>query len=604
MAIGTAGGGEPGHGQWVVPGWTHVRELGRGASGRVVLARDNRSGQLVAVKYLSAELCVDGRFREAFRAEARLLGALDSPHVARLYEYVEAGPGAAIVMELVDGIALHTLLRQEGATGPEPALAVLKGSLLGLAAAHTAGVVHRDYKPANVLVTTDGRSKLVDFGIAVRSGRGGGMAGTPSYMAPEQWSGAPVTPATDVYAATATFYECVTGTRPYTGTTLVELAVQHTEAPIPDQDVPEELRRLIRRGLAKSPADRPRSALEFVTELESAAVAAYGQDWEERGQRKLAALVALLPLLIPSATKTGPDTTVLARSRFGAPSAGSAEGSVRSRRGRGPGRRSRLVAGAVASVVLVAGGLAVVAEATGGSGPGESVSATGPSVQGSPDAGASTDSGDGARTGSSGHGSGKAGPSASGAASVPASPASPGASPTTPGAAGGGLPTSGGTPPPVVGAGAPPASGAPAPAPSQPDGGTPPGSGPTSAPPSAPAPPPATLHVDSIAVTQALCSGSDGMQALVTVDSDGAAAGTLVLKWFHNMTTDMQGATTVATVSVPLAAGQRTLSRTFSHVFGTGDTFDVWGLAVSTSPAASTGQNSFQVVGECGRVIF
>ncbi|MBM9438451.1 serine/threonine-protein kinase [Actinacidiphila bryophytorum] len=593
MSTGTAGGGEPGRGQWVVPGWTHVRELGRGAAGRVVLARDDRTGRTAAVKYLSAELCTDGRFREAFRTEARLLGALDSPYVARLYEYAEAGPGAAIVMELVDGIALHTLLDQEGATGPEPALAVLKGSLLGLAAAHAAGVVHRDYKPANVLVTTDGRSKLVDFGVAVRSGQGGGMVGTPSYMAPEQWSGAPVTPATDVYAATATFYECVTGTRPYTGTTAVELAVQHTEAPIPDADVPEELRRLVRRGLAKSPAERPGNALEFVTELESAAAAAYGQDWEERGQRKLAALVALLPLLLPSATEPAPVTTVLAESQFGPPPPGFAEGSTQSLRGRGRGRRRRLVAGTVAGAVLVAGGLAVVAEATGGSGPRESVSAQGPSAQGSPDAGASADSAGTAAPAD--HGSGKAVPSASGRATTTNAPGAP---QTTPAAAGAGQPAPGGTSPTPAGTGAPPASGAPAPAPSAPGGGTPPGPAPTSA------PPPATLHVTSVSVTQALCSGADGMQAQVTVDSDGAAAGTLVLTWFHNMTPDMQGATTVATVSVPLAAGQRTLSKTFSHVFGTADTFDVWGLQVSTSPAAGSGQNSFQVVGECGRVIF
>lgn len=590
MSTGAAGGGEPGHGQWVVPGWTHLRELGRGAAGRVVLARDDRTGRTAAVKYLSAELCADDRFREAFRAEARLLGALDSPYVARLYEYAEAGPGAAIVMELVDGIALHTLLRQEGATGPEPALAVLKGSLLGLAAAHAAGVVHRDYKPANVLVTTDGRSKLVDFGVAVRSGHGGGMVGTPSYMAPEQWSGAPVTPATDVYAATATFYECVTGTRPYTGTTTVELAVQHTEAPIPDEDVPEELRRLVRRGLAKSPAERPANALEFVTELESAAAAAYGRDWEERGQRKLAALVALLPLLLPWAAETDPVTTVLAESQFGPPPAEFADGSARSLRGRTPrGRRRRLAAGTVAGVVLIAGGLAVVAEATGGSGPRESVSAQGPSAQGSPAAGESTAP---VGTAPADHASGT--PSASG----PAGTTAPGATPTTPGSAGSGQPSSDAPLPPAAGTGTPPASGAPAPTTSEPGDGTPPGSGPTSA------PPPAALHVNSVAVSQALCSNGDGMQALVTVDSDGAAAGTLVLRWFHSMTTDMQDATTVATVSVPLAAGQRTLSKTFSHVFGTDDTFDIWGLQVSTSPAAGSGQNSSQIVGECGRVIF
>lgn len=245
-------------GPWTLPGYTHERELGAGGSGRVVLARHEATGTRVAVKYLSAAV----GDTSAFRREAELLGALRSPQVARLYEYVEGPRGAAIVMELVDGIALRALLRQEGATSPEAALVVLKGSLLGLAAAHAAGVVHRDYKPENVLVTVDGSSKLVDFGIAVPHGATGKIAGTPVYMAPEQWAGRPASPSADVYAATATFFECLTGAKPYNGTTLAELAAQHTEAPIPDQLAPEPVRSLIRAGLAKTPGSgrpvRPR----------------------------------------------------------------------------------------------------------------------------------------------------------------------------------------------------------------------------------------------------------------------------------------------------------------------------------------------------------
>ena len=94
---------------------------------------------------------------------------------------------------------------------------VLKGSLLGLAAAHTLGIVHRDYKPENVLVDTAGNSKLADFGVAIRAGKQASAAGTPLYMAPEQWQGAPASPATDVYAATAVFFECLTGKTPFSG---------------------------------------------------------------------------------------------------------------------------------------------------------------------------------------------------------------------------------------------------------------------------------------------------------------------------------------------------------------------------------------------------
>ncbi|MFI1168917.1 serine/threonine-protein kinase [Streptomyces sp. NPDC020801] len=298
---------------WAVPGYTESLELGSGASGRVVLAVHQETGVPVAVKYLSEALRTRAGFVRDFRTEARLLGDLDSPYVAGLYEYVESPGGAAIVMELVDGVSLRTLLARQGPLEPEAALVVLKGSLLGLADAHRVGVVHRDYKPENVLVTPDGASKLVDFGIAVDAGTGAGVAGTPSYMAPEQWTGAPASPAADVYAATATFFECLTGHKPYSGQNLAELALQHVDSPVPAEEAPEQVRSLVLRGLAKSPEERPAHAEEFVTELEAAAGAAYGPEWEERGRGRLAALVALLPLLLPSARSSPRTTTDTAR---------------------------------------------------------------------------------------------------------------------------------------------------------------------------------------------------------------------------------------------------------------------------------------------------
>ncbi|MGJ5805362.1 serine/threonine-protein kinase [Streptomyces europaeiscabiei] len=293
---------------WAVPGYTEASELGSGASGRVVLAVHQETGVPVAMKYLSESLRTRPGFVRDFRAEARLLGGLESPYVAGLYEYVESPDGAAIVMELVDGVSLRALLTGRGPLDPEAALVVLKGSLLGLADAHRIGVVHRDYKPANVLVMPDGASKLVDFGIAADVGTSAGAAGTPSYMAPEQWTGAPASPAADVYAATATFFECLTGHKPYPGDNLAELALQHADAPVPAEEVPEAVRDLVRRGLAKDPHERPTHAEAFVRDLETAAGAAYGPDWEERGRGRLAALVALLPLLLPSA-RGGPRTT-------------------------------------------------------------------------------------------------------------------------------------------------------------------------------------------------------------------------------------------------------------------------------------------------------
>ncbi|WP_329133712.1 serine/threonine protein kinase [Streptomyces sp. NBC_01476] len=599
------GPGDGGTGRWVVPGYTHERELGAGASGSVVLARHDATGTAVAIKYLSAQYGEDQRFRAAFRDEAQLLGGLHSPYIARFYEYVEDGPDAAIVMELVDGIALNTLLRQEGATDPEPALTVLKGSLLGLAAAHAAGVVHRDYKPANVLVGPDGRSKLVDFGVAVRSGESGSVAGTPSYMAPEQWAGGPATPATDVYAATATFFECLTGTKPYAGSTMVELAVQHAEAPIPNDQVPEPVRPLIRRGLAKTPPERPQSAADFVAELQAVATAAYGADWEERGRRKLAALVALLPLLLPYGAGHASATTALAHTELGkaagggaggggvADGAGSADGAVvvgaaagagaAGAMSRGPrfGRRGKVPAGAVVAV-LVSAGLAVTAVATAGGGPddaagaGVTPSALTTLISGTPVAPATG-------TPASASPSPTASPSASasGTTSPTATPTTVTPTTTAPGGTATAIPTGGATAP---ASGGPPAT----------------KGSPTTAPPTTtaapPPPPPPPLDVTSVSIAGFGCGspGSDAAGGTVTVRSNGSAAVTLTLTWFHSRTPGPSNLV-VATASVRVPKG-KSFSQAYVHTFGA-DTTRYWGLTVSTTPAADSGSDTATTAG-------
>jgi hypothetical protein len=588
-AGGTAGGGTP----WTVPGYTHERQLGAGASGRVMLAAHDATGTPVAVKYLAEPLGGDPRFRTAFRGEAELLGGLHSPHIARFYEYVEDGPDAAIVMELVDGIALHALLRQEGATDPEPALAVLKGSLLGLAAAHAAGVVHRDYKPANVLVDTDGVSKLVDFGVAVRSGERASVAGTPSYMAPEQWAGGPATPATDVYAATATFYECLTGMKPYSGSTMFELAVQHAEAPIPDDRVPEPVRPLVSRGLGKTPQERPQSAAEFVAELQAVACAAYGEDWEERGQRKLAALVALLPLLLPfGGDGAASGTTALAHTRLGdgaagrggagAVSGGAAvpgEALVALSRHRGVrrtrfGRRTKLVAGAVAAV-LISAALVVTAVATSGGPAAEVTTAATPSALTSLVSGTPVSPTALAATATSPSTSASAAPSASADASASGT-ATPTATATTTA--------------PVAG---PPVTGSPTTTPPTATG------TPTTTPPSTPPPTttPATLHISLLTIGSLICDGPSAAQASVTIRSDGAADGTLTLTWF---TVIGRTTTTMTPVVVPLPAGQRSFTGTYRQTFSA--RYPTWGLTVSTKPAADSGQGTSRTLASrtCG----
>lgn len=187
-------------GRWRLDGFAEQGELGSGQQGRVVLARAETDGRLVAIKYLESGFAglADETERTQMRNEARMLVSVRDTHVARLYDVIEAPRGIAMVMEAVDGVPLKLILKEYGVLAPEAALTVLRGSLLGLQAAHAAGVVHRDYKPANVLVEADGSSKLIDFGIATTAGRRS-FAGTPAYMAPEQWRGEEVTPSADVY---------------------------------------------------------------------------------------------------------------------------------------------------------------------------------------------------------------------------------------------------------------------------------------------------------------------------------------------------------------------------------------------------------------------
>jgi eukaryotic-like serine/threonine-protein kinase len=285
---------------WTLPGHTELQRLGEGAYGRVVLARHDASSQVVAVKYLFDRHLADDTARAQFRHEAAILRLVVSPNVARLYDFVESEHGAAIVMEAVPGVSLREILREHGPLPPEAALTVLKGSLLGLHAAHVAGAVHRDYKPGNVLVQPNQQSKLVDFGIAMLTGHSGQSGGTPAYMAPEQWAGAPATPATDVYAASCVLFHCLTGKRPYDATETEQLRQLHQHAPVPLDQLPEPLRPLLAHGMAKDPAARPRSAEAFVAELERLARKAYGKAWERTGWRRLAesagALLAVSPM--------------------------------------------------------------------------------------------------------------------------------------------------------------------------------------------------------------------------------------------------------------------------------------------------------------------
>jgi eukaryotic-like serine/threonine-protein kinase len=304
----------PSYAEWAVPGYTEERLLGHGVSGRVVAAVNDVTGQRVAIKYLHENLVRDTEFLGELRFEAEQLMSLNAPHMVRVFGYLEQpGEGAAIVMELVDGISLREMLARRGPLGAAAALVVLKDSLLALAAAHSHRIPHRDVKPDNVLIDVRGWCTLTDFGVAVKTDKQMRAPGSPEYMAPELWHGAPNVPATDIYAATAVLCESLTGKPPFPGRA-GRLRDHHESTPVPLDEFDPPLQDLVAWGLAKDPAARPANAISFLSELEARAAAAYGPSWEDEGRRELAEREAeLLPLLEGGAGGGSARVTRLAR---------------------------------------------------------------------------------------------------------------------------------------------------------------------------------------------------------------------------------------------------------------------------------------------------
>jgi serine/threonine-protein kinase len=261
----------------LIAGRYRLRErLGHGGMSVVWRADDDVLGREVAVKVLSSALASDPELRRQIRDEARTAARLRHPAVVGVYDYgelTEAGrPLSYVVMELVDGRTLADMLT--GGSLPWK-VAVLVGAQVAaaLAAAHTAGIVHRDVKPANVMVTSVG-VKLVDFGISAAVGeldqRKGQVLGTPAYLAPERVAGGPVRPATDVYALGLLLYLALSGRMPWDASTVTQMVRAHVYArpaalpPIPG--LPSQVAHLVFRCLAKQPADRP-SAIEVAERL-------------------------------------------------------------------------------------------------------------------------------------------------------------------------------------------------------------------------------------------------------------------------------------------------------------------------------------------------
>ncbi|MBA2539302.1 MAG: protein kinase, partial [Deltaproteobacteria bacterium] len=253
--------------------------LGVGGMGRVYRVRDRRLDEVVALKVLRRELADAPGVLDRFRQEVRLARRVTSPHVVRTFDLGEHGGDHFLTMELVDGQSLAQLL-DAGPVSLDAALRIARAACAGIAAAHDAGVLHRDLKPDNILVARDGRIAITDFGIAhARTdprATGEGFVGTPAYMAPEQLdTSATIGPAADLYALGAILFEMITERRPFPGTDPFAVALARLHRPPPDprdyRDVPAPLAELVLRCLARDPAARPANAASLAALLDSIA---------------------------------------------------------------------------------------------------------------------------------------------------------------------------------------------------------------------------------------------------------------------------------------------------------------------------------------------
>ena len=245
-----------------------LRVLGSGGMAQVLAAHDDRLGRDVAIKLIRPELLTDPASRARLLREARAAAALHHPNTVTVYDAGEDEDRPYIVMQSIDGESLADRLRAGAPLPLEETVEIGMAVLAGLDAAHTQGIVHRDVKPSNILLSTAGDIKLADFGIAKALDATdpgltttGAMLGTPRYLSPEQAAGRPATPASDQYSLGAVLYECLAGRPPFDGGSAVTVALAHQQqAPAPLAEVaphvPAGVAAVVERALAKDPADR------------------------------------------------------------------------------------------------------------------------------------------------------------------------------------------------------------------------------------------------------------------------------------------------------------------------------------------------------------
>lgn len=252
-----------------------------GGMATVYLATDSRLDRTVALKVMHAELARDEDFVRRFIGEAKSAARLSHPNVVSVFDQGTDGSHVYLSMEYVPGETLRDLLRRRGRFPAAEALSLVAPLLSGLAAAHRAGIVHRDVKPENVLITPDGWLKVADFGLARafaggRQTRSGIIMGTAAYLAPEQVSGTSAGPRVDVYAAGIMLFELLTGRPPHAGDTPLSVAYQHVhhDVPAPSSLVPEvppPVDRLVAAATTRNAADRPADAGALLREVDHTA---------------------------------------------------------------------------------------------------------------------------------------------------------------------------------------------------------------------------------------------------------------------------------------------------------------------------------------------
>ena len=260
-----------------------LRQLAPGGMSTVYSALDERLDRPVAVKVMSAALSMDPAFADRFAREARVAARLSHLNAVAVYDQGVDDGHVFLVMELVQGRTLRDLLRERGALPPELAVSIMEPVLGALAAAHRAGLVHRDVKPENILLADDGAVKVADFGLAraieadQSSTRTGLMMGTVAYCPPEQISRGSADARSDVYSAGVMLFELLTGSAPYVGDSAMAVAYQHVNSDVPApssrrRGIPPQLDEIVLRATCRDPAGRPLDAGALLAELHTARI--------------------------------------------------------------------------------------------------------------------------------------------------------------------------------------------------------------------------------------------------------------------------------------------------------------------------------------------